>query len=81
MIEHRTKISVTIPKKVVAAVDSLVKEGNFPNRSAAFEEAVNKLLRSQVDARIEAEAAKLNRNSEKAEAEEGMADFSRLLQE
>lgn len=80
MIEHRTKISVTIPENVVTAIDTLVKEGNFPNRSAAFEEAVKKLLRNYLDAHIEAEAAKLDRETEKAEAEEGMTDYSRLLE-
>jgi Arc/MetJ-type ribon-helix-helix transcriptional regulator len=81
MIDRRTKISVTIPETVVSAVDTLVKQGNFPNRSAAFEEAVKKLLRSHLDAHIEAEAAKLDRDIEKAEAEEGMADYSRLVGE
>jgi Arc/MetJ-type ribon-helix-helix transcriptional regulator len=78
MIDHRTKISITIPKTVVAAVDTLVEQGSYPSRSAAVEEAVHQLLRSQLDAHIEAEAAKLDREVEKAEAEEGMADFSRL---
>jgi hypothetical protein len=32
-----------------------------------------------IDAQIEVEAAKLNRDEEKAEAEEGMSDYSRLV--
>jgi Arc/MetJ-type ribon-helix-helix transcriptional regulator len=79
MIIHRAKISVTIPNTVVSAIDTLVEKGEFANRSAAFEEAIKNLLRRHVDAHIEAEAAKLDRETEKFEAEDGMGDYSRLI--
>lgn len=78
---YRTKVSVTIPETRLSEVDRLVAEGHYPNRSAAFEDALKQLLRARMDARIEAEAAKLDRNAEIAEAEEGMDDFTDLVQE
>lgn len=79
--EHRSKISVTVPDSFVLEVDGLVKQGDYPNRSAAFEAAIGQLLRARLDARIEAEVAKLEREVEKAEAEEGMDDYAALVRE
>ncbi len=80
-LQRRTKVSVTIPEAMVAQVDRLVKDGLFESRSAAFENATDRLLRAQMDALIEREVAKLNRDAEIAEAEEGMDDFSKLVRE
>lgn len=78
---ERTKVSVTVPSNVVASIDDLVREGDYESRSAAFEEAALHLLRARQDALIEAEVAKLERDVEIPEAEEGMGDFSDLVRE
>ena len=81
VITQRTKVSVTISNMVVSKVDELVKSGIFESRSAAFENAARELLRARMDAHIEAEVLKLDRDAEIAEAEEGMGDFAKLVNE
>ncbi|MDQ3461018.1 MAG: ribbon-helix-helix domain-containing protein [Deinococcota bacterium] len=78
---NRTKVSITIPEPIITEVDHLVEDGSYPSRSAAFEDALRKLLRAHLDAHIEAEAAKLDREAEMAEAEEGMADYAVLVED
>ena len=80
-LQRRAKVSVTLPESVVAQIDRLVEEGRYESRSTAFEEAAQQLLRAQMDALIEREVAKLDRDAETTEAEEGMDDFSRLVRE
>ncbi len=78
---RRTKVSATLPNAIVSEIDELVESGSYESRSAAFEAAAKKLLRERVDALIEAEVLKLDREAEKAEAEQGIRDFAALLRE
>jgi len=78
-LSPRTKVSVTLPETVINEIDELVGSGTYESRSAAFELAVKSLLRKRMDEHIEAEVAKLDRESEIAEAEEGMTDFAHLV--
>ncbi|OAD20063.1 hypothetical protein THIOM_004257 [Candidatus Thiomargarita nelsonii] len=73
------KISATLPLSLLVKVDNLVKKSEYPNRSALIEIALIQMLRAQMDAKIEAEAAKLNTQAEIAEAEEGMQDYSDIV--
>ena len=77
----RVKISATVEQSVVAQIDNLVQQKIYPNRSAAIEGALEQVLRAQMDARIEAEAAKLNRREETELAEWGMEDYAALVKE
>ncbi len=74
-----TKISATLPWSLLIKVDEFVKKSEYPSRSALIEIALIQMLRAQMDAKIEAEAAKLNTQAEIAEAEEGMQDYSDLV--
>lgn len=73
-----TKVTVTLPQPLLERLDIMVSAGAFPSRSALLEQAVQQFLRTQMDALIETEAAKLDRPSEQAEAEEGWEDFGQL---
>lgn len=77
----RIKVSISISDDIIHEVDELVRQGAFDSRSAVFERASEDLLRSRVDALIEAEVAKLDRPSEMLEADEGMDDFAELTRE
>ena len=74
-----TKISATLPNSLLIKVDDFVKKSEYPSRSALIEIALIQMLRAQMDAKIEAEAAKLNTQAEIAEAEEGMQDYCDLV--
>ena len=74
-----TKISATLPSSLLIKVDDFVKKSEYPSRSALIEIALIQMLRAQMDAKIEAEAAKLNTQAEIAEAEEGMQDYCDLV--
>jgi Arc/MetJ-type ribon-helix-helix transcriptional regulator len=77
----RSKVSISISDDIIREVDELVRQGAFDSRSAAFERATKELLRSRIDALIEAEVAKLDRPSEMLDADEGMDDFIELARE
>lgn len=77
--EPHKKVTVTIPISAIERLDVLVQAGAFPSRSAAFEKALYDILRREMDARIELEVSKLDRELEKADAELGFQDFSKLI--
>jgi len=68
------KVAITIERDLLTRLDRLVKSRRFPNRSRAVQEAVTEKLARMERSRLAQECAKLDRASEQAMAEEGMAD-------
>ena len=58
MSRTHVKVTATVPGTILAQLDALVATHEYPSRSAAA--ALSTLLRARMDARIEAEAAKLD---------------------
>lgn len=67
-----SKIAVTVDRKTLEEVDSLVRKGRYPSRSRAVQAALEAELRRQRLRRLAAEAAKLDPEEARAVAEEGM---------
>lgn len=78
---HQVKISATITPTLLDALDRLVLVKEYVTRSAAIEAAVSQLLHTKMDALIEAEVSKLNRQTEMAEAEWGMDDYAKTIEQ
>jgi Arc/MetJ-type ribon-helix-helix transcriptional regulator len=72
----RAKIAITVDEQALAEIDRLVREGVFPNRSRAIEEAVRERLAKVHRSRLAEESAKLDKAEEQALAEEGYAGES-----
>ena len=70
----RSKIAITLDEKTVGAVDRLVSERRFPNRSQAIQEAIDEKLARLSHSRLARECAKLDPAFEQALAEEGMGE-------
>lgn len=68
----RLKIAITLDAETLRAVDRLVAERRFPNRSQAIQQAVDEKLARVSQGRLARECAKLDPEFEKALAEEGM---------
>jgi len=68
------KVAITIERDLLVRLDRLVKSRKFPNRSRAVQEAVTEKLARIERSRLAQECVKLDRKSEQAMAEEGMAD-------
>jgi metal-responsive CopG/Arc/MetJ family transcriptional regulator len=68
----RSKIGITLDEETLSAVDRLVSEHRFPNRSQAIQEALDEKLTRMSHSRLAQECAKLDPESEKALAEEGL---------
>ena len=68
------KVAITIERDLLTRLDRLVKSRRFPNRSRAVQETVTEKLARMERSRLAQECAKLDRASEQAMAEEGMAD-------
>lgn len=68
----RTKVAITLDEETLGAVDHLVAEKRFPNRSQAIQEAVDEKLARLSHSRLAQECAKLDPEFERALAEEGM---------
>ena len=68
----RVKIAITLDEETLAAIDRLVSERRFPNRSQAIQEAVDEKLARLSHGRLARECAKLDADFERALAEEGM---------
>ena len=66
-----TRIFITIDRKLIVRLDSLVEQKHFPNRSAAVQEALRDQLRCIKRARLARECAKLDPQIEQELAEEG----------
>jgi len=69
----RSKIAITVDETTLGRVDRLVRSGIYPSRSRAIQEAVEEKLQRLDKTRLARECAKLDPNSEKAMADEGLA--------
>lgn len=68
------KIAVTIEKDLLAQLDRLVADNQFPNRSRAVQEAIRDKLKRLQRSRLARECAKLDPRFERALAEEGLTE-------
>ena len=68
----RSKIAITLDAKTVGAVDRLVSERRFPNRSQAIQEALDEKLARLSYSRLARECAQLDVVVEQSLAEEGI---------
>jgi metal-responsive CopG/Arc/MetJ family transcriptional regulator len=71
------KIAITLDKKILHKLDSLVAERKFPNRSKAIQEAVEEKIDRIEGNRLARELAKLDPVFEQAMADEGLAGDER----
>ncbi len=69
----RAKIAIAIDERVLEAIDRLVRDGIYPNRSQAIQRALEEKLDRLERGRLARECAKLDPNLEKSLAEEGIA--------
>lgn len=69
-----SKVAITIEKKTLKRLDSLVRKRVFPNRSRAIQEAVEEKLERLEKSRLAQECANLDPAFEKAMAEEGLSE-------
>jgi Arc/MetJ-type ribon-helix-helix transcriptional regulator len=67
------KIGITIQGHLLDRIDRLVKEGVFPNRSKALQEAVEEKLARFDGGRLARECAKLDKKMERLIAEESLS--------
>ena len=67
------KIAITIEESLLQRVDRLVKSKVFPNRSKAFQQAVEDKIARLDRSRLARECAKLDPKYEKSLAEEGLS--------
>jgi len=70
----RAKIAISLDETTLARLDRLVEQEIFPNRSQAVEVAVAEKLERIERSRLARECAKLERQFEKALAEEGLSE-------
>jgi Arc/MetJ-type ribon-helix-helix transcriptional regulator len=74
------KIAITIEEGLLQRVDRLVKSKVFPNRSKAFQQAVEDKIARLDRSRLARECAKLDPKYEQSLAEEGFAmEISEIL--
>jgi len=69
----RAKVAITLDAETLEAIDQLVVERRFPNRSQAIQEAVDEKLARLSHTRLARECARLDPEFERSLAEEGMA--------
>jgi Arc/MetJ-type ribon-helix-helix transcriptional regulator len=69
----RAKIAITVDEQALAEIDRLVRQGVFPNRSKAIEDALHDRIARFHRTRLAVECAKLDRSEERALANEGLA--------
>ena len=70
----KTKVAITMETSLLSAVDTLVDQAVFPNRSRAIQEAVREKLERLQRTRLARECSKLDTAFERSLAEEGLAD-------
>lgn len=73
---RKTKVAITLDARLLHQVDELVARREFRNRSQAIETALAEKLARARRTRLARECAKLDREDEKALAEEGLAGSS-----
>ena len=69
----RSKVAVTLDQDSLSRLDRLVKQNVFPNRSQGIQIALEEKLERLDGARLARECAKLDPETERALAEEGLA--------
>lgn len=69
----RAKVAISLNEQTLNQLDRLVKAHVFPNRSQAIQMAVEEKLSRLDRSRLARECSKVDRNFEKALAEEGMS--------
>ena len=69
----RAKIAITLDENTVVRLDRLVRQGAYPNRSRAIEDAVAEKLERLDRRRLARECEKLDLNVEEKMAEEGLS--------
>ncbi len=69
----REKIAITLDENTVVRLDRLVRQGAYPNRSRAIEDAVQEKLERLERRRLARECEKLDVNFEEKMAEEGLS--------
>jgi metal-responsive CopG/Arc/MetJ family transcriptional regulator len=67
----RSKIAITLDEETLSAVDRLVSEHRFPNRSQAIQQALDEKLERLSQSRLAQECARLDPDFEQSLAEEG----------
>ena len=67
----RAKIAITVDEQALSEIDRLVREGIYPNRSKAIEDALHERIARLHRSRLASECAKLDRTEEQALADEG----------
>jgi metal-responsive CopG/Arc/MetJ family transcriptional regulator len=77
----RAKIAITLDQGLLEALDRLVKEAHFPNRSQAIEQALGEKLQRLSRKRLAAECAKLDPEFDRKLADEGMDEDTRAWPE
>jgi len=70
----KTKIAITLAEGAVKYLDDLVKKQVFTNRSQAIQQAVDEKIERLGHSRLARECAKLDPESEKELAEEGLGE-------
>ena len=70
----KTKVAITMETTLLSAVDALVEQAVFPNRSRAIQEAVRDKLERLQRTRLARECAKLDPALEQSLADEGLAE-------
>lgn len=81
MARTHVKVTATVSDTLLAQLDALIAAQVYASRSAAIEAALTALLRTRMDAHIEAEAAKLEPYQEQQLADEGLDDYTTLVGE
>ena len=69
---NRTRITISIERQTLEALDELVKNRVFANRSQAIQEAVQEKLSRMKHTRLAEECATLDPKMEQRMAEEGL---------
>ena len=67
------KIAISVDGSLIKKIDYLVRKHIFPNRSKAFQQAVQKKINRLEHKRLQKECSKLNPKYEQAFAEEGFS--------
>jgi len=73
---NKSKIAISISKKILDLVDRFVLIRHFTNRSQAIEEAVEEKLERLERTRLARECSKLDPTFEKAMVEEGLSEHN-----
>ena len=68
-----TKVAITMDETLLQRLDRLVKTRSFRNRSQVVQEAVSEKISRMDKSALARECAKLDRKSEQAMADEGLA--------